>query len=290
MNDTFPQGEIDNPLIESSLEQIENLPRLDLTEINRNIETYFEEELDKATTYRPIHAQNFIKETIEHSHQTAELLTSLYIYLGADNDQLAIIHTAALAHDLGKFRDNVINALSGELTDRKFLGGKQPGQLEIGSAERSHRTRPEVYDIFHQQTHPQLGARIARSFFKGFSDEKKANYEPLTNLMVQMAKYHHSSSLNPNAYIHLPTSVRDAGPKRGYPYPVKWEELPCIVQWMNMIDIYCALRQKRVYKDGMAHDKAMGILQSEFINQPEHFETFSEFCNRNLSILDSTFQ
>lgn len=281
---------IDSPLIESSLDQIENLPHLDLEEVNHNIEAYFKAELEKAETYRPVHAQNFIRETIEHSHQTAEILTSLYAYLGANNDQLALIHTAALAHDLGKFRDNVVTALSGEVSDRSFLGVEETGQLEMISREKAHRTRPEVYDIFHQQTHPQLGARVARSFFKGFSDNKKVSYKPLIDLMVQMAKYHHTSSLNPNDHVHLPASINDASPKRGYPYPVEWKDLPRIVQWMNMVDIYCALRQKRIYKDGKSHDEAMNILQDEFRKEYEHFGTFSEFCKQNLSDVNNTFQ
>ncbi len=56
---------------------------------------------------------------------------------------------------------------------------------------------------------------------------------------------------------------------KGYPQGLCGEEIPLVARVMALADVYDALVSKRVYKDAMSHDKAMGIINSE---RGEHFD------------------
>jgi putative two-component system response regulator len=47
---------------------------------------------------------------------------------------------------------------------------------------------------------------------------------------------------------------------KGYPRRLKGEEIPLSARLMSVADVYDALRSKRVYKEGMAHEEAARII------------------------------
>lgn len=74
----------------------------------------------------------------------------------------------------------------------------------------------------------------------------------------------------------------------GYPYGLKGEEIPIEARIMAIADVYDALRARRVYKEPMAHLKAVGIILEgrsihfdpdavdAFIAEEAKFETIAE--------------
>ena len=55
----------------------------------------------------------------------------------------------------------------------------------------------------------------------------------------------------------------------GYPYGLKGEHIPLEARIVALADVYDALRQNRVYKEGFSHEKAMGII---FKDSRTHFD------------------
>ena len=55
----------------------------------------------------------------------------------------------------------------------------------------------------------------------------------------------------------------------GYNKGLKGEEIPIEARIVALADVYDALRQKRVYKDGFSHEKAMDIIKNE---SGKHFD------------------
>lgn len=55
----------------------------------------------------------------------------------------------------------------------------------------------------------------------------------------------------------------------GYPYGLKGENIPLEARIVALADVYDALRQSRVYKEGFSHEKAMGII---FKDSGKHFD------------------
>ena len=49
----------------------------------------------------------------------------------------------------------------------------------------------------------------------------------------------------------------------GYPEGLKAEEIPMCARVVAIVDVYDALRSKRVYKDGFSHKKSVEIIKSE---------------------------
>ena len=49
----------------------------------------------------------------------------------------------------------------------------------------------------------------------------------------------------------------------GYPYGLKGGDIPLEARIVTIVDMYDALRQKRVYKEGFTHERAIEIIKSE---------------------------
>ncbi|MGL4998662.1 MAG: HD domain-containing phosphohydrolase [Cetobacterium sp.] len=49
----------------------------------------------------------------------------------------------------------------------------------------------------------------------------------------------------------------------GYPIGLSGEEIPLEARIVSIVDVYDALRQKRVYKEGFTHEKSIGIIEEE---------------------------
>ena len=59
----------------------------------------------------------------------------------------------------------------------------------------------------------------------------------------------------------------------GYPQGLKGEEIPLCGRLMTISDVYDALTSKRVYKEAMSHQEAMGvIMKGDGRSMPSHFD------------------
>jgi putative two-component system response regulator len=67
----------------------------------------------------------------------------------------------------------------------------------------------------------------------------------------------------------------------GYPEGIKGEAIPFSARVMAVADVYDALISRRVYKDGMSHEKAIGIIQD---GKGTHFDP--DMVDAFLSIQD----
>ncbi|ERT68268.1 hypothetical protein HMPREF0202_01838 [Cetobacterium somerae ATCC BAA-474] len=56
---------------------------------------------------------------------------------------------------------------------------------------------------------------------------------------------------------------------KGYCYGLKENEIPLEARIVAIADVYDALRQKRVYKDGFSHKEAIEIIKKE---RGQHFD------------------
>ncbi|WP_297597687.1 HD domain-containing phosphohydrolase [uncultured Cetobacterium sp.] len=50
---------------------------------------------------------------------------------------------------------------------------------------------------------------------------------------------------------------------KGYPKGLKGEKIPLEARIVSVVDVYDALRQKRIYKDGFSHEKAIALIKAE---------------------------
>ncbi len=50
---------------------------------------------------------------------------------------------------------------------------------------------------------------------------------------------------------------------KGYPKGLKGEKIPLEARIVSVVDVYDALRQKRIYKEGFSHEKAIALIKAE---------------------------
>ena len=66
---------------------------------------------------------------------------------------------------------------------------------------------------------------------------------------------------------------------KGYPDGLKGEEIPLSARIVSIVDVYDALRSKRVYKEGFSHAKSLDIIMQESNKSfdPELVKIFFKF-------------
>jgi len=100
----------------------------------------------------------------------------------------------------------------------------------------------EEFEII--KTHAKLGGDILLKANEDFKKEfKKDSYFKVAS---DIAYYHHEKYNG-----------------KGYPEGLKGEEIPKCARIVAIVDVYDALRSKRVYKDGFSHEKSLEIIKSE---------------------------
>ncbi|MBI2381936.1 MAG: response regulator [Gammaproteobacteria bacterium] len=96
------------------------------------------------------------------------------------------------------------------------------------------------------QTHAAAGARLLRSH----------SSSPVFEMAAEIAECHHE---------------RFDG--TGYPRGLRGEEIPLAARITTLVDVYDALRSRRPYKDGMAHEAALRILrEGDHRFHPRHLD------------------
>lgn len=85
----------------------------------------------------------------------------------------------------------------------------------------------------------------------------------------------------------------------GYPYGLKGEEIPISGRIMAIVDVYDALRSKRVYKEAYSHAKSLQLISKQrgkhfdpiivdvFMEYHEDFKRAHELANINVDLRDS---
>jgi len=99
------------------------------------------------------------------------------------------------------------------------------------------RLTPEEFKKI--ETHSTIGADMIATMMKGRDDE-------FLKHCYDIAKHHH-----------------ERWDGKGYPDKLAGEKIPLSARIVALVDVYDALVSKRVYKDGMSHEKAITIIKDE---------------------------
>lgn len=90
------------------------------------------------------------------------------------------------------------------------------------------------------QTHTSIGARILRDVGGAGNDNG------FIRMAVDIANYHHEN-----------------WDGSGYPSKKKGEEIPLSAQIVAVVSEYCALTEKRTYREAFSHEKALQIMEED---------------------------
>lgn len=90
------------------------------------------------------------------------------------------------------------------------------------------------------QTHPAIGARIMRDIGMNGNDNT------FIRMAIEIANYHHEN-----------------WDGSGYPEGKKGDEIPLSAQIVAVASAYCALTEKRVYRDAYSQEKALEIMEAD---------------------------
>lgn len=90
------------------------------------------------------------------------------------------------------------------------------------------------------QTHTNIGARILRDVGGA------GNGNSFIRMAVEIANYHHEN-----------------WDGSGYPRGLKGEEIPLSAQIVAVVSAYCALTEKRIYREAFTQRKALDIMEEE---------------------------
>ncbi len=94
------------------------------------------------------------------------------------------------------------------------------------------------------KTHAKLGGEILLKANEDF--KKQFNKDSYFKVASDIAYYHH-----------------EKWDGSGYPKGLKQNDIPKCARIVAIVDVYDALRSKRVYKDGFSHEKSMEIIKNE---------------------------
>lgn len=127
------------------------------------------------------------------------------------------------------------------------LGCSKKFYEEIGRVASLH----DVGKIGIDRSILKKPGKLTEEEFKVIKEHPEIGYEIIkksgVSIMAEnIARYHH-----------------EKWDGSGYPYGLKGLEIPLEARIVSVVDVYDALRQKRVYKDGFTHEKAIEIIKNE---------------------------
>lgn len=127
------------------------------------------------------------------------------------------------------------------------LGCSKKFYEEIGKVASLH----DVGKIGIDRSILKKPGRLTEEEFKTIKDHPEIGYEIIkksgVSIMAEnIARYHHEKWNG-----------------KGYPCGLKGLEIPLEARIVSVVDVYDALRQKRIYKDGFTHEKAIAIISDE---------------------------
>ena len=127
------------------------------------------------------------------------------------------------------------------------LGCNKKFYEEIGRVASLH----DVGKIGIDRSILKKPGKLTEEEFKVIKEHPEIGYEIIkksgVSIMAEnIARYHH-----------------EKWDGEGYPCGLKGLEIPLEARIVSVVDVYDALRQKRVYKDGFTHEKAIEIIKNE---------------------------
>lgn len=176
------------------------------------------------------------RKNLEEKRKYEDLMLSLVSSLEAVN-QFNDLETGNHIKRLNLYSELLANKLG---CSKKFYE-------EIGKVASLH----DVGKIGIDRSILKKPGKLTEEEFKVIKEHPEIGYEIIkksgVSIMAEnIARYHH-----------------EKWDGSGYPYGLKGLEIPLEARIVSVVDVYDALRQKRVYKDGFTHEKAIEIIRSE---------------------------
>lgn len=111
------------------------------------------------------------------------------------------------------------------------------------------------------QGHTEIGAKLLKDL------HVTSDFNDFIQLSMDMVNYHHEN-----------------WDGTGYPVGLKEEEIPLAAQIISVVDVYCALTEKRPFRDGFSKEEALQIMKGESGKKfhPDIFQIFLKI-SRQLS-------
>ena len=118
------------------------------------------------------------------------------------------------------------------------------GKLNVPKNILQKPAKLDANEFDMMKMHAKIGGEI---LLKANDDFKKEfNKDSYFKIASDIAYYHHEKY--------------NGG---GYPKGLKGDEIPICARVVSLVDVYDALRSKRVYKEGFSHEKSLEIIKSE---------------------------
>ncbi len=176
------------------------------------------------------------KKSLTEKRKYEDLMLSLVSSLEAVN-QFNDLETGNHIKRLNLYSELLANKLG---CNKKFCE-------EIGRVASLH----DVGKIGINRSILKKPGKLNEEEFKIIKEHPKIGYEIIkksgVSIMAEnIARYHH-----------------EKWDGEGYPCGLKGLEIPLEARIISVVDVYDALRQKRVYKDGFTHEKAIEIIRNE---------------------------
>ena len=109
------------------------------------------------------------------------------------------------------------------------------------------------------QSHVEVGAKLLKDLYV------TSDFNDFIRISVDVVNFHHEN-----------------WDGSGYPAGLKGEEIPLAARIVAVADVYCALTEKRSYRDAFSKEQALQIMQEESGQkfQPEIFKIFSKIARQ----------
>ncbi|MCM1542267.1 MAG: response regulator [Blautia sp.] len=109
------------------------------------------------------------------------------------------------------------------------------------------------------QSHAEVGAKLLRDL------HVTSDFNDFIRISVDVVNYHHEN-----------------WDGSGYPVGLKGEDIPLAARIVSVADVYCALTEKRSYRDAYSKEDALQIMKEESGRKfhPEIFQIFSKIARQ----------
>lgn len=109
------------------------------------------------------------------------------------------------------------------------------------------------------QGHTEIGAKLLKDLYV------TNDFNDFIQLSIDVANYHHEN-----------------WDGTGYPAQLKGQEIPLAAQILAIVDVYCALTEKRPFRDELSKEEALQIMERESGKKfhPDIFQIFSKISRQ----------
>lgn len=109
------------------------------------------------------------------------------------------------------------------------------------------------------QGHTEIGAKLLKDLYV------TSDFNDFIQISIDVANYHHEN-----------------WDGSGYPAQLKKEEIPLAAQIVSIVDVYCALTEKRSYREAYSKEEALQIMNKESGEKfnPDIFQIFCKIARQ----------